>query len=81
MTRTVVHNSATVADSLRPGSLRERSPGVRQRRVSLGRDPGTHRYRCAATTVRGTKRDAQRAAAGLVSEADHGRIPLTKVHS
>ena len=28
--------------------------------------------------MRGTKRDAQRAAAGLVSEADHGRIPLTK---
>ena len=46
--------------------------------MSLGRDPATHRYRYAATTVRGTKRDAQRAAAGLVSEADHGRIPLTK---
>jgi len=28
--------------------------------------------------VRGTKQDAQRAAAGLVSEADHGRITLTK---
>ena len=46
--------------------------------MSLGRDPATHRYRHAAATVRGTKRDAQRAAAGLVSEADHGRIPLTK---
>jgi hypothetical protein len=46
--------------------------------VSLGRDPATHRYRYAAATVRGTKRDAQRAAAGLVSEADHGWIPLTK---
>jgi len=60
------------------GSLRERSPGVWQVRVSLGRDPATHRYRYAAATVRGTKRDAQRAAAGLVSEVDHGRIPLTK---
>jgi hypothetical protein len=46
--------------------------------VSLGHDPATHRYRYAAATVRGTKRDAQRAAAGLVSEADHRRIPLTK---
>ncbi len=60
------------------GSLRERSPGVWQVGVSLGRDPATHRYRYAAATVRGAKRDAQRAAAGLVSEADHGRIPLTK---
>ena len=46
--------------------------------MSLGRDPATHRYRYAAATVRGTKRDAQRAAAHLVSEADLGRIPLTK---
>jgi len=45
------------------GSLRERSPGVWQVRASLGRDPATHRYRYAAATVRGTKRDAQRAAA------------------
>ena len=73
-----MHTQATVAGWLRPGSLRERSPGVWQVRVSLGRDPATHRYRYAAATVRGTKRDAQRAAAGLVSEADHGRIPLTK---
>ena len=28
--------------------------------------------------MRGTERDAQRAAAGLVSDADGGRIPLTK---
>ena len=46
--------------------------------MSLGRDPATQRYRYAAATMRGTKRDAQRAAAGLLSEADHGRIPLTK---
>ena len=41
VTRTVVHTRATVTDSLRPGSLRERSSGVWQVRVSLGRDPAT----------------------------------------
>jgi len=46
--------------------------------VSLGRDPATHRCRYAAATVRGAKRDAQRAAARLVNEASQGRIPLTK---
>ena len=60
------------------GSLRERSPGVWQVRVSLGRDPGRRRNRYAAATVRGTKRDARRAAARLVNEADQGRIPLAK---
>ena len=62
MTWTVVHNAAIVADWLRPGSLREPLPGVWQVRVSLGRDPVTHRYRYAAATVRGTKRDARLAA-------------------
>ncbi len=60
------------------GSLRERSPGVWQTRVSLGHDPETHRYRYAQATARGGRRDAQRAAARLVSEAAQGRIPLTK---
>ena len=74
-----VHNLSITA-TLIPvrGSLRERSPGVWQVKVSLGRDPATRRYRYAAATVRGTKRDAPRAAARLVNEADHGRIPLTK---
>jgi integrase len=60
------------------GSLRERSPGVWQVRVSLGRDPSTHRYRYAHATVHGGRRDAQREAARLASEAAKGRIPLTK---
>lgn len=43
-------------------------------RVSLGRDPDTRRYRYASATVRGTKRDAQKAAARLVSQADDGQL-------
>lgn len=59
------------------GSIRERSPGVWQVRVSLGRDPQTKRYQYATTTVRGGRRDAQRAAAKLVSQAGEGRMPAT----
>ncbi len=43
----------------------------------LGRDPATRRYRYAHATVHGGRRDAQREAARLVSEASRGRIPLT----
>ena len=77
-TRAVAHISGLVADWLRSGSLRERSPGVWQARVSLGRDPATRRYRYAAAAVGGTKRDAQRASARLVNGADQHRIPMTK---
>jgi hypothetical protein len=58
------------------GSLRERSPGVWQVRVSLGRDPKTHRYRYAHATVHGGRRAAQREAARLVKEANDGKIPF-----
>ena len=55
----LVHNLSIIATPKSvKGSLRERSPGVWQVRVSLGRDPATHRYRYAAATVRGTKTDA-----------------------
>jgi len=57
------------------GSLRERSPGVWQVRVSLGRNPG--RYADASTTVQRGRRDAQRAAAKLVSQAHQGRVTLS----
>jgi len=60
------------------GSLRERSPGVWQVRVALGRDPATGGYRYAATTVHGGRRAAQRAAAQLVNDASKGYVPLTK---
>ena len=73
MTDRLVHKLSIIATPKSvKGSLRERSPGVWQVRVSLGRDPATHRYRYAAATVRGANRDAQRAAAGLVSEAITG---------
>jgi integrase len=41
-------------------------------RVSLGRDPETGRYRYVERYVQGTKRDAQRAAAELITEVDRG---------
>lgn len=56
------------------GSIRERAPGVWQVRVSLGRDPETKRYTYASETVRGTRRDAQRAATRLASQADAGDV-------
>jgi hypothetical protein len=61
MTRTVAHNPAIAADWLRSGSLCERPPGVWQVRVSIGRDPVSHRYQYASTTVRGGRREANRA--------------------
>ena len=60
------------------GSLRERSPGVWQVRVSLGRDPKTHRYRYAHVTVHGGRRAAQREAARLVKDASEGKIPFER---
>ena len=57
------------------GSLRERQPGVWQIRVCAGRDPVTRRFRYVTRTVRGGKRDAQRAAAALVSEIEAGYRP------
>lgn len=59
------------------GSIRERSPGVWQVRVSIGRDPQTQKYQYASATVRGGRRDAQRAADKLVSQAGDGRLPAT----
>ena len=54
------------------GSIRQKSADRWQVRVSLGRDPTTGRYRYIAREVRGTKRTAQRAAAELVNEVEHG---------
>ncbi|MGH9091052.1 MAG: tyrosine-type recombinase/integrase [Acidimicrobiales bacterium] len=59
------------------GSIRERSAGVWQIRVSLGRDQTTGRYRYASATVRGGRRDAQRAAAKLFSKASEGKLVTT----
>ena len=62
----------------RAESLRERSSGVLQVRVSLSRDPKTKRYRYVSTTIRGGRRAARREAARLVREANEGKIPLER---
>jgi integrase len=55
------------------GSLRERRPGTWELVVSLGRDPLDGRYRQLSRTFDGTKREAQRALAELVTEVSAGR--------
>jgi len=47
---------------------------VWQVRVSLGRSPATGHYSYASTTVRGGRRDAQRAAAKLVNQGNDGLV-------
>src|SRR6516225_8786456 len=54
------------------GSIRQRGANSWLVRVSVGRDPTTGRYHYVSRTVRGTKRDAQRAAAELVTEVERG---------
>jgi integrase len=63
------------------GSIRRRGPDSWQVRVSLGRDPETGRYRYVGRYVQGTKRDAQRAAAELVTEVDRGGHRDDRRHS
>jgi integrase len=60
------------------GSIRERRPGVWQIRIYAGRDPATHRFRYVTRTVHGGKRDAQRAAAALVSAVELGMLPAAR---
>lgn len=49
------------------GSIRQRSEGSWELRVFLGRDPVSGRRRYRTKTVRGGKRDAQRALAVMLS--------------
>jgi integrase len=56
------------------GSLRERRPGVWELIVQLPRDATSPRARQLSRTVQGTKREAQRALAALVTEASAGKI-------
>jgi len=56
------------------GSMRERRPGVWELIVQLPRDPSGARYPQLSRTVRGTKRDAQRALAELVTEVSAGKV-------
>lgn len=55
------------------GSLRERRPGVWELVVQLPRDPATGRWKQLSRTHHGTKREAQRALAGLVTEVSAGK--------
>lgn len=52
------------------GSMRERRPGVWQLRVYLGVDAASGKKRYVGRSVSGGKRDAQRALARLVTEAE-----------
>ena len=56
------------------GSLRERRPGAWELIVQLPRDPVTRVSKQVTRTVRGTKREAQRALASLVTEVAAGKI-------
>jgi integrase len=56
------------------GSMRERRPGVWELIVQLPRDSATGRHRQLSRTARGTKRDAQRALAALVTEVSAGKV-------
>jgi integrase len=56
------------------GFMRQRGPSW-ELRVFLGYDPLTRKQRYASRTVRGGKRDAQRALAEMVTEAERGLTP------
>src|SRR5690349_20549295 len=54
--------------------MRQRSPAVWELVVSVGRDPLNGRWRYKSRTVRGTKREAQRALAALVHDVGAGTV-------
>src|ERR1700730_5887989 len=56
----------------RTGSIRERSPGSYELRYSLGNDPATGRRRMANTTVRGSRKDAEKELRRLLRSLDTG---------
>lgn len=60
------------------GSIRQRSPGSWQVRVYIGMDRLTGKQRYASRTVRGGKRDAQRAMHDMANGADSGRWGRTE---
>ena len=55
------------------GSMRERQPGVWERRVRAGRTPVTGKQRQISRTLRGASRQASNALARLVTEAQDSR--------
>jgi hypothetical protein len=62
------------------GSLRERSPRVREIRLALGRDPLTGNYRTVSRTVHGGKRKAREETALIVSAAANGKYQGTRAN-
>lgn len=56
----------------RTGHIRERSPGAFELRYSLGTDPATGRRRMVTTTVRGTRKDADKELRRLLRSLDTG---------
>lgn len=55
------------------GTIRARGKGTWQVQVYAGRDPHTGRERRIARTIHGTKRDAERALARLITEVEAGQ--------
>jgi integrase len=54
------------------GHIRERSPGAFELRYDLGTDPATGKRRIATTTVRGSRKDAERELRRLLRALDTG---------
>jgi hypothetical protein len=54
--------------------MRQRRPGVWELIVQLPRDPTQARARQLSRTVRGTKREAQRALAELIGQVSAGKV-------
>jgi integrase len=58
---------------MRPrGHIHQRSPGSFRLRYTLGKDPVTGKRRTATTTIRGTRKDAERELTRLLRTADTG---------
>jgi hypothetical protein len=65
--------SSGVAKTMRPrGHIQQRSPGSFRLRYTLGKDSITGKRRTATTTVRGTRKDAERELTRLLRTADTG---------
>jgi integrase len=62
------------------GTMRERRPGAWELIVQLPRDAATGRPKQLSRTVRGTKREAQRALAALVTEVTTTPVSTTTVN-
>jgi integrase len=56
----------------RTGHIRERSPGAFELRYGLGIDPATGRRRIVTSTVRGTRKEAEKEMRRLLRELDTG---------